>query len=482
MSSRTRRLVTAVSLCVAGSLSLAGTASAADFFVDRDTGDDANIATNCQQANPCQAIGLGVTAATNAGSGNTVKVDDSATAYDADNVSLFSGVSVVADEFVDGVESGDGRPIINSGASSAFFVSIGGNAGTISGFRFETNGGSGITASSGPIAAIIDNVFEDPGASGGDIGVVTAATGSTPSISGNLFSDLLRGVQVNGGSPAITGNEFTGMRANGVAAGTGSLTLTGNFLHNPGLGGEGFRLGNVGPTNALSVSSTRNRILGGAGGIVVSDAVGPVSLSSDLIAGQSTAAISIADSDNSGDTGVAATNVTAVADPGATRDIDLDGAVLTLNSSIVGDQGINDLNGGTCSIAFSRGPVTGPGCDGFQTTADPEFVDAIGGDLHLLAGSPMIDAGSTTAPGFGALDIDGDPRALDGDGACPLVKRRDIGADEFSIAQPTCSTPPPSGGGHDREAEEVQEEEEGEEGRGRGEEEVQEEAQEALAA
>ncbi len=66
-------------------------------------------------------------------------------------------------------------------------------------------------------------------------------------------------MQVNGGSPAIAGNEFTGMRANAVAAVAGSLTLTGNFMHDPGLGGEGFRLGTLGPTNALSVTSTRNR-------------------------------------------------------------------------------------------------------------------------------------------------------------------------------------------------------------------------------
>ncbi len=50
-----------------------------------------------------------------------------------------------------------------------------------------------------------------------------------------------------------------------------------------------------------------------------------MNLSSDLIAGQSTAAINIVDSDNSGDAGVTATNVTAVAVPLATRDVDIDG-------------------------------------------------------------------------------------------------------------------------------------------------------------
>ena len=52
-------------------------------------------------------------------------------------------------------------------------------------------------------------------------------------------------------------------------------------------------------------------------------------------------------------------------------------------------------------------------------------------DLHLTAGSPMIDAGDPAAPAADALDIDGDPRALDGDEECPEERARDIGADEF---------------------------------------------------
>jgi hypothetical protein len=52
---------------------------------------------------------------------------------------------------------------------------------------------------------------------------------------------------------------------------------------------------------------------------------------------------------------------------------------------------------------------------------DPQFVDPVSGDYHLMDGSPAIDAGTPhSAPAF---DIDGDARPQ-GDGY-------DIGADEY---------------------------------------------------
>jgi hypothetical protein len=53
--------------------------------------------------------------------------------------------------------------------------------------------------------------------------------------------------------------------------------------------------------------------------------------------------------------------------------------------------------------------------------ADPMLAAPGTGDLHILAGSPAIDAGETLAAS-GSVDIDGDPRN-DGGGI-------DVGADE----------------------------------------------------
>ncbi len=63
---------------------------------------------------------------------------------------------------------------------------------------------------------------------------------------------------------------------------------------------------------------------------------------------------------------------------------------------------------------------------------DPLFVDPLAGNYHLSSNSPLIDAGDP-AKAPGGLDIDFDPRSLDGN--LNLVARVDIGHDEFNWVQ-----------------------------------------------
>jgi len=63
--------------------------------------------------------------------------------------------------------------------------------------------------------------------------------------------------------------------------------------------------------------------------------------------------------------------------------------------------------------------------------ANPLFVNAAGGDLHLSPGSPAIDAGDNTAPNLPAYDFEGDPRIVDGDSDGTATV--DMGADEFYL-------------------------------------------------
>ncbi len=96
-----------------------------------------------------------------------------------------------------------------------------------------------------------------------------------------------------------------------------------------------------------------------------------------------------------------------------------------------------DLTGGTVSnnLSGGTGNVTGTGITG---GVNPLFVNAAGGDYHLQAGSPAINAG--TASNAPAADYDGKVR--------PLAGSHDVGAFEYgSTAPPVVEPPPPTGGG-----------------------------------
>ncbi len=75
------------------------------------------------------------------------------------------------------------------------------------------------------------------------------------------------------------------------------------------------------------------------------------------------------------------------------------------------------------------------GKDSHSRQANPQFVNAAGGDFHLLATSPAIDAATSALPNWPALDADGHARfdvpTVANQGAGP-VTFADLGAYEFS--------------------------------------------------
>lgn len=121
-------------------------------------------------------------------------------------------------------------------------------------------------------------------------------------------------------------------------------------------------------------------------------------------------------------------NCTFVGNPlGALRAFD--GAVL--RNSILWDCGATPLVTVVVPEADAAHCLVQGGYPGEENIdSDPRFVNAANRDLRLECSSPCIDAGSPE-PSASLQDLEGDARAVDGDGDGSI--RVDIGADEFDF-------------------------------------------------
>ena len=97
------------------------------------------------------------------------------------------------------------------------------------------------------------------------------------------------------------------------------------------------------------------------------------------------------------------------------------------------NSGVANLSTDRSSYLSNIAPAlnSGPGdlAEQRHLTVSPGFVNAAGGDFHLAADSPLVDAGTPGDLAAGSADRDGRPRASDGDGDCAHVP--DIGAFEL---------------------------------------------------
>jgi hypothetical protein len=451
-----------------------GTASAANLYVDDNTGSD--LSPNCAQGAPCATI---ANALTKSGSNDTIFVDGGE--YN-DPLVVGDGISLIAQDFVG---SPEGETVTDSvvAMQPAIRVAASDPAGTIEGFTIRsdyapvlldaaatlrenildepdepTQTSADVFVSPGAGSATIDdNTFSDADTSDDQNGVTTFA--ASPAITDNTFSGLGTGVSVQRGTPLISGNEISGYHSAsfsgiGIAVQDGNPTIQRNFVHDPGNNtGAGILLSDAPAPGASGATLRRNRVIGDgtATGVAITNTSGTVTLDSDVIAGADFG-IQATDIGANGGGDFSARNVTSVDNEVA--EIFVNETQLTLDSSIIGEQGVATLGAGAgCTITFSRGPSVnppGPHCGGFQTGADPMFVDPGARNYHLHPGSPMVDAGNPAPPAPGGTDPDGDARALDGDKNC--VARRDIGADELvptpplpdcAPAEPPADTNPP---------------------------------------
>jgi hypothetical protein len=345
--------------------------------------------------------------------------------------------------------SGADATIIDGGGSGVV-VTINANAGEtpiLRGFTVR-NGGAGfpdggIDTSGGPALiennTITANRFCDDGA--------VSAAFSAATIRNNLISANTQacsggvggaGVSIRGaGTVQVLNNVITGNTHTAAAGGVGLFaagapTISGNVISN-NVGGQGAGISMFNVSDALI---TNNIIVGNqgtqGGGIywlVPFGARGPLVVNNTIAQNQ-------------------ANNGLAVFADGFDQQASLvndillgDGAAAVLECG-----NFNDLNPPIIEFNDVRNGGTGPSYGGICTdqtrvngniSADPLFVDAAAGNFHMLGGSPAVDAGTNT--GAPAIDIDGDPRPLDGNGDGLAVV--DMGADEVA---PSGDTTPPT--------------------------------------
>jgi parallel beta helix pectate lyase-like protein len=455
--------MTAVALLAAPAV-----ASGANTFVDKDTGNNAN---SCLLATaPCQTIGGMTGGLSKTGAGNTVFVDPAATAY-SENVTLDSGRSLAGSDF--GTIEG-GQPIVDGDVGIA--INVAGAAGTIQGLTIQGATGvaldqpatvTGDTFNETADDAVMVNASAPAGTSlvsgntfTGNTGATIDQTGVLASsaplqITGNQFNGVSNAIEPvgDGADATISGNTISGVHQ-GTFTGEGiyvnsdpNPTIVGNLINAPGSGAiNGILVNeNTGTAPQTGAVLRRNRILGNfSASFRADETTAPVSLDSDLIAGN-TGGFGVSSNDftpfGAAQGDVALTNVT-LADN--SQDIALQDTAIAIDSSIVQDL-ISSVGTIACTITFSRGPTTTPGgngCLNFQTSAVPAFAGA--SDYHLQSSASnlanLIDHGNPAAPA-NPLDLDGNPRAIDIDGACPLNQVRDMGAYELQVSQPSCAGP-----------------------------------------
>ena len=436
-----------------------GLAAAADRYVDPQTGSDDDV--TCPQGDPCATVQYAVV---NSGAGDEIILDNG---IHLASVTLGDGRSISFGDFVPGdsgpalLEGGTGTPmtVAASGAGHIRGLTIRGQVAGVTlngvaevdGNTFdepESDAAAGVIVATGGAGSLIhDNAFSDPtpGMTRQRVGVSLdgAAEVRDNTLSGFMIGIAARAPQ--GGDTLIAGNTVTGTHTfpfggSAISAqrlpGGGAVTVRGNSIS------AGTGNGEVGISAAdEGVRLVRNNITGQSFGVVISADSTGVTLEGDRIWGNGRGLWLRDNNPVPVQTSAAATNVTVVGN-NADGDFFNERSALALDSSIVGTWGVAEP--ATCTIAFSRGATTGDpsSCDDFQTTADPTFANAASGDFHLLPGSPMIDSGNPVAPAMGAVDFEGDPRAVDGMPECSgNVDRRDIGADEFVPAPPDCDPP-----------------------------------------
>jgi hypothetical protein len=289
---------------------------------------------------------------------------------------------------------------------------------------------------------------------------------SSPTITNNIITNNLgcqgSGIDVQFGSPLIQGNTITNNSQGGCSGGTGGggilvggasqpQILNNTISHNStGVDGGGISLFAAGTPTIRGNFITANTASGAGGGIAMgndSDALVQDNVLTGNTANQGGGIAALVPSGAVGPTLVNNTFYANSASNGGSE-LYLDGfynQTPIYNNIFVGAAAQTAVFCDTQYLAqppifqfndtFNpqgtpfAGTCTGETGTNGNVSVDPLFVNP-GSDFHLQSTSPVIDAGSNSAPGLPKQDIASNPRVLDGNGDC--VATVDMGAYEFA--------------------------------------------------
>lgn len=282
--------------------------------------------------------------------------------------------------------------------------------------------GSVVTAPTGASAMTVIDGFtirNGRGSFGGGICAINSAiTVSGNTISGNKGLYYGGGVYAEKSTVVVNGNTISGNSAPfgaGIACFDGaSPSITGNVIKSNTASYDGsgiYCYHNSSPVISSNVVSGNSAGSEGAG--LYCDDASPTIVSNTICSNSATA--------NGG--GLACLDASPVV---VNNIVALGNSGIRASGAAVPSMRGNCMYGNT---AYSYSGVA-PGVG--DLTSNPSFADAAAGDYHLVASSPLVNAGWNEAPGLPVTDMDGQPRIMSG--------AIDVGADEVAGLPPALTT------------------------------------------
>lgn len=307
----------------------------------------------------------------------------------------------------------------NETTSDGGGLCISGQIAVVTGNRFvgnssDTGGGADI-GGGGAIVTLEDNIFNDNDALSEGGGVSIGGGGLVAEIANNTFTDNTSeeggGLDVGGGSAVVTMNANTFINNSSTLDGAGASISGGSLV--------ALLTNNIFVGNETDADGGGAQILGGSITVTLVNNTFTLNIAAGVGGGLD---IELLDD-------VAAANMynnIVFNNTGGDIYVDDDG-----DENLVGAPVLLMNNDYSVFESLCENTV---GClpnitEMDNIDADPDFVNAVGGDVGIFGDSPVIDEGDPAAPGLPATDFLGNPRVI---GLAP-----DIGAVEFTGAAAT---------------------------------------------